>query len=156
MDTNAVIIVLAEPFGLDDRRDILAEIVLQEVRQNFLPARLRVLCPSLRYRLSAQWQAVLTSPHSGRDDDQARRTTPARFPLPHGEAAPCVARRRGAKRGCGTQTRGDHAPYVGLRKRVQDRSGEAGVGYRIAGAASARLRTTATWTTASTSPTRLL
>jgi hypothetical protein len=91
MDTNAVIIVLAEPFGLDDRRDILAEIVLQEVPQNFLPARLRVLFPSLRYRLSAQWQAVLTSPHSGRDDDQARRTTPARFPLPHGEAAPWPA-----------------------------------------------------------------
>jgi hypothetical protein len=53
MDTNAVIIVLAEPFSLDDRRDILAEIALQEVLQKFLPARLRVLCPSLRYRLSA-------------------------------------------------------------------------------------------------------
>jgi hypothetical protein len=37
MDTNAVIIVLAEPFGLDDRRDIFGEIVLQEVPQNFLP-----------------------------------------------------------------------------------------------------------------------
>jgi hypothetical protein len=37
MDTNAVIIVLAEPFGLDDRRDIFGEIVLQEVRQIFCP-----------------------------------------------------------------------------------------------------------------------
>jgi hypothetical protein len=45
MDTNAVIVVLAEPVGLDDRRDIFGEIVLQEVRQNFLPARLGVLCP---------------------------------------------------------------------------------------------------------------
>jgi hypothetical protein len=52
MDTNAVIVVFAEPFGLDDRRDTFGEIVLQEVRQNFLPARLRVLCPSLRHRLS--------------------------------------------------------------------------------------------------------
>jgi hypothetical protein len=33
MDTNAVIVVLAEPFGLDDRRDISEEIVLQEARQ---------------------------------------------------------------------------------------------------------------------------
>jgi hypothetical protein len=35
MDPNAVVVVLAEPFGLDSRRDILAEIVLQEVRQIF-------------------------------------------------------------------------------------------------------------------------
>jgi hypothetical protein len=35
MDTNAVIVVLAEPVGLDDRRDIFREIVLQEVRQSF-------------------------------------------------------------------------------------------------------------------------
>ena len=35
MDTNAVFILLAEPFGLDDRRDIFGELVLQEVPQNF-------------------------------------------------------------------------------------------------------------------------
>jgi hypothetical protein len=45
MDTNAVIIVLAEPFGLDDRRDIFGEIVLQEVRQNFFARAIRVRGP---------------------------------------------------------------------------------------------------------------
>jgi hypothetical protein len=39
MDTNAVIVVLAEPFGLDDRQDIFGEIALQEVRQNFFCPR---------------------------------------------------------------------------------------------------------------------
>jgi hypothetical protein len=42
MDTNAVITVLAEPFGLDDRRDIFGEVVLQEVRQNFFARAIRV------------------------------------------------------------------------------------------------------------------
>jgi hypothetical protein len=38
MEANAVFVLLAEPFGLDDRRDILGEITLQEGWQNFLPA----------------------------------------------------------------------------------------------------------------------
>ena len=42
MDTNAVIIVLAEPCGLDDRRDIFGEIVLQEVRRYFFARAIRV------------------------------------------------------------------------------------------------------------------
>ena len=53
MEANAVFVLDAEPFGLDDRRDILGEITLQEGWQNFLPAA---------------WPS--------RDDDQARRTTP--------------------------------------------------------------------------------
>jgi hypothetical protein len=39
MDTNAVIIVLAEPFGLDDRRDIFGEVVLQEGSAKFFCPR---------------------------------------------------------------------------------------------------------------------
>jgi hypothetical protein len=35
MDTNAVIVVLAEPFGLDNRPDIFGEIVLQEGSAKF-------------------------------------------------------------------------------------------------------------------------
>jgi hypothetical protein len=38
MEANAVFVLDAEPFGLDDRRDILGEITLQEGWQNFLPA----------------------------------------------------------------------------------------------------------------------
>jgi hypothetical protein len=81
MDTNAVIVVLAEPFGLDDRRDIFRKIALQEVRQNFLSARLGVLCPFAAPpaigSMAKSRTAVLASPHSGRDDDHPRRTSPA-------------------------------------------------------------------------------
>jgi len=39
MGTNTFIIGVAEPLGLDDRRDIFEEIVRQEVRQKFFCPR---------------------------------------------------------------------------------------------------------------------
>jgi predicted NBD/HSP70 family sugar kinase len=66
------------------------------------------------------------------------------------------ARRQACPRGVRTQASGDHAPHVGLRERVQDRSGEAGIGRRIGGTSSDLPRTTATWTAGLVSPTRPL
>jgi hypothetical protein len=45
MDTNAVVVVIREPFGLDDRRDILGESALQGVWQNFLSTPLSDALP---------------------------------------------------------------------------------------------------------------
>jgi hypothetical protein len=53
METNAVFVVIPEPFGLDDRRDILGESALQGVRQNFLSTPLSDALPFAALRLAA-------------------------------------------------------------------------------------------------------
>jgi hypothetical protein len=63
MGTNTFIIGGAEPFGLDDRRDIFREIALQEVRQNFFARRLGGALPPAGTMIK-------------------RRMLQARFPLP--------------------------------------------------------------------------
>jgi hypothetical protein len=61
METNTDFVVLAEPFGLDDRRDILAKIRLQGGRQKNFQAGRNVT----DWHLSRRHRAARFAPRAG-------------------------------------------------------------------------------------------